>query len=250
MIKDNHQIIQWILYTIIDQINTNLTQYPSSITCEISSDDYYFIPCSYLLNTQGQQIINFSITKQIDIVKHLRIHFYKPIDHNTISLQQISIYGYYAYDQQMIIEQTSHPYQTLISTVYGKQILHNKNSNTSIITTVNDDDNIKLMYSLIKSSTININIIDNSHQISMILSDKYRSFNHYLQLIHLCLKNSLIKKKNFAYNYTWLLPSIAHHKPLLAMNYINKNETRIEYFKQLKICSLSVEFLNEILNNE
>ncbi|CAF4340376.1 unnamed protein product, partial [Rotaria sordida] len=44
--------------------------------------------------------------------------------------------------------------------------------------------------------------------------------------------------------------SIAHHKPLLAMNYINKNETRIEYFKQLKICSLSVEFLNEILNNE
>ncbi|CAF3691868.1 unnamed protein product [Rotaria sordida] len=84
----------------------------------------------------------------------------------------------------------------------------------------------------------------------MILSDKYRSFNHYLQLIHLCLKNSLIKKKNFAYNYTWLLPSIARHKPLLAMNYINKNETRIEYFKQLKICSLSVEFLNEILNNE
>ncbi|CAF1018105.1 unnamed protein product, partial [Rotaria sordida] len=50
--------------------------------------------------------------------------------------------------------------------------------------------------------------------------------------------------------YTWLLPSIARHKPLLAMNYINKNETRIEYFKQLKICSLSVEFLNEILNNE
>ncbi|CAF1551925.1 unnamed protein product [Rotaria sordida] len=71
----------------------------------------------------------------------------------------------------MIIEQTSHPYQTLISTVYGKQILHNKNSNTSIITTVNDDDNIKLMYSSIKSSTININIIDNSHQISMNISD-------------------------------------------------------------------------------
>ncbi|CAF1169978.1 unnamed protein product [Rotaria sordida] len=51
-------------------------------------------------------------------------------------------------------------------------------------------------------------------------------------------------------NYTWLLPSIAYYKPLLVMNYINKNETLIEDFKQLKICSLSVEFLNEILNNE
>ncbi|CAF4695546.1 unnamed protein product, partial [Rotaria sp. Silwood2] len=124
-------------YTIIDQLNTNSTQYPSSITCEISSDGYYFIPCAYLLNTQGQQIINLSITKQIDIVRQLRIHFYKPIDHDTIGLQQISIYGYYAYDQQTIIEQTSHPYQTLISTVYGKQILHSKNSNTSIVTTLN-----------------------------------------------------------------------------------------------------------------
>ncbi|CAF1073577.1 unnamed protein product [Rotaria sp. Silwood1] len=349
-------------YTIIDQLNTNLTQYPSSITCEISSDGYYFIPCAYLLNTQGQQIINLSITKQIDIVRQLRIHFYKPIDHDTIGLQQISIFGYYAYDQQMIIEQTSHPYQTLISTVYGKQILHSKNSNTSIITTLNDDD-IKLMYSSIKSSTTNTNIIDNSHHVSMILSDKYRSFNHYLQLIHLCLKNSsnlddnlfekflFILKEKFYYtnniifneififignhctdkqfdlfikylitynhfnilselnfnekninylinninqpvnnnnnnnqvindqmkqiinnilwkikednikldenlleylliNYSWLLPSIAHHKPLLVMNYINKNESFIEYFKQLKICSLSVEFLNEILIND
>ncbi|CAF4195743.1 unnamed protein product, partial [Rotaria sordida] len=52
-------------------------------------------------------------------------------------------------------------------------------------------------------------------------------------------------------NYSWLLPSIGHHKPLLVMNYINnKNDTFIEYFKQLKICSLSVEFLNEILINE
>ncbi|CAF2429417.1 unnamed protein product [Rotaria sp. Silwood2] len=176
-------------YTIMDQLNTNLTQYPSSITCEISSDGYYFIPCSYLLNTQGQQIINLLLTKQIDIVKQLRIHFYKPIDHDTIDLQQISIYGYYAYDQQMIIEQTSHPYQTLISTVYGKQILNNKNNlNTTIITTLNDDD-IKFMYSSIKSTTTNINSIDNTQQISKILSDKYRSFNHYLQLIHLCLKN-------------------------------------------------------------
>ena len=30
----------------------------------------------------------------------------------------------------------------------------------------------------------------------MILSDKYRSFNHYLQLIHSCLKNSLILNDN------------------------------------------------------
>ncbi|CAF1169961.1 unnamed protein product [Rotaria sordida] len=101
----------------MDQLNTNLTQYPSSITCEISSDGYYFIPCSYLLNTQGQQTINLSSTKPIDIVKQLRIHFYKPSDHDTIGLQQISIHGYHAYDQQMIIEQISHPYQTLISTV-------------------------------------------------------------------------------------------------------------------------------------
>ncbi|CAF3352613.1 unnamed protein product, partial [Rotaria sp. Silwood2] len=256
--------------------------------------------------------------------------------------------------------------------------------NTSIVTTLNDDD-IKLMYSSIKSLTTNTNIIDNSHQVSMILSDKYRSFNHYLQLIHLCLKNSFniddnlfekflfilkekfyhtndfifneifiyignhctnkqfdlfikylitynhfnilselnfnekninylinninqpinnnqlistdnqliinnnqivnnnnnnnqhqlindqmkqiinnilwkIKEDNFKFdenllehlliNYSWLLPSIAHHKPLLVMNYINKNESFIEYFKQLKICSLSVEFLNEILIND
>jgi len=67
------------------------------------------------------ECVNLSLTKPIDIVKQLRIHFYKPIDHDTIGLQQISIHGYYAYDQQMIIEQTSHPYQTLISTVYGKQ---------------------------------------------------------------------------------------------------------------------------------
>ena len=33
------------------------------------------------------------------------------------------------------------------------------------------------MYISIKSSKTNINIIDNSHQISMILSDKYPSFN-------------------------------------------------------------------------
>ncbi|CAF4214023.1 unnamed protein product, partial [Rotaria magnacalcarata] len=123
-------------YTIIDQLNTNLTQYPSSITCEISSDGYYFIPCAHLLNTQGQQIINLSLTKQIDVVRQLRIHFYKPMDHDTIGLQQISIYGYYAYDQQMIIEQTSHPYQTLISTVYGKQVINtSKSSNSPIVTT-------------------------------------------------------------------------------------------------------------------
>ncbi|CAF4597965.1 unnamed protein product, partial [Rotaria magnacalcarata] len=80
------------------------------------------------------------------------------------------------YDQQMIIEQTSHPYQTLISTVYGKQVINtSKSSNSPIVTTLNDDD-IKLMYSSIKSSTINSNSIDNSHQVSMILADKYRSF--------------------------------------------------------------------------
>ena len=55
------------------------------------------------------------------MVKQLRIHFYKPIDYDTTGLQQISIHGVYAYDQQMIIEQTSHPYQTWISTVYDKQ---------------------------------------------------------------------------------------------------------------------------------
>ncbi|CAF2055249.1 unnamed protein product [Rotaria magnacalcarata] len=342
-------------YTIIDQLNTNLTQYPSSITCEISSDGYYFIPCAHLLNTQGQQIINLSLTKQIDVVRQLRIHFYKPMDHDTIGLQQISIYGYYAYDQQMIIEQTSHPYQTLISTVYGKQVINtSKSSNSPIVTTLNDDD-IKLMYSSIKSSTINSNSIDNSHQVSMILADKYRSFNHYLQLIHLCLKNTIdlddnlfekflfiLKEKlfmtnNFIFNeififignhcmdkqfelflkyllnynhfnilselsfnetninylinntinneiinektkqtinnilwkikedhvtldenllahlltnFSWLLPAVAHHRPLLAMNYINKNDLLIEYFEQLKICSLSVEFLNEVIKNE
>ncbi|CAF1452774.1 unnamed protein product, partial [Rotaria sordida] len=47
---------------------------------------YYLIPCSYLINTQGQQIINLSLTKPIDIVKQLRIHFYKSIDHDTIGL--------------------------------------------------------------------------------------------------------------------------------------------------------------------
>ncbi|CAF3703991.1 unnamed protein product [Adineta steineri] len=339
-------------YTIIDHLNTNLSQCPSSITCEISSDGYYFIPCAYLLNTQGQQIINLSLTKQIDIVRQLRIHFSKPIDHDTIGLQQILIYGYYSYDQQMIIEQNSQPYQTLISTVYGKQITHNKiQTNSSIVTTLNDDD-FKLMYSSIKSSSMNTQSIDNSHQVSMILADKYRSFNHYLQLIHLCLKtplnisdnlfekflyflekkfllindwifneifiylgnhctnkqfeifikylinynhtkilselnfneininylinnlqNSLINQqiiRNIFWkikednidldenlleylmiNYIWLLPSIAHHKPLLVIkNYFHKIDSYIEYFKQLKICSLSVEFLNEILNNE
>ncbi|CAF1493076.1 unnamed protein product [Rotaria sp. Silwood1] len=99
-------------YIIMNQLNTNLTQYPSSIIGETSSDGYYLRPCGYLLNTQGQQIINLSLTKPFDIVKQLRIHFYKPTDHDTIGLQQISIQGSYTYDQQMFIEQTSHPYQT------------------------------------------------------------------------------------------------------------------------------------------
>ena len=341
--------------TMIDQqLNTNSSQYPSSITCEISSDGYYFIPSAHSLNTQGQQIINLSLTKQIDIVKHLRIHLYKPIDHDTIGLQQISVYGYYSYDQQMIIEQTSQPCPTLISTVYGKQILTNKNSNSSIITTLNDNE-FKLMHSSVKSSTMNTNLFDNSHQISMVLADKYRSFNHYLQLIHLCLKHStkmnnnlleqfllILKdqfslKNNFIFNeifimignschdqqfellmkylidynhlnilselnfnnpikinclfntinhrsitdemknivnnilwkakedqiyldenllknllisYSWLLPSVAHHQPSLILNYLNRSDSLIEYFKQLKLCSLSVEFLNEIIINE
>jgi hypothetical protein len=335
-------------YTIIDHLNTNLSQCPSSITCEISSDGYYFIPCAYLLNTQGQQIINLSITKQIDIVRQLRIHFSRPIDHDTIGLQQISIYGYYSYDQPMIIDQTNQSYQTLISTVYGKQIKH---SNSSIVTTLNDEE-FKLMYSSIKSSS---NHFDNSHQVSMILADKSRSFNHYLQLIHLCfqtefnLEDNLFEKflflleKNFClksdwifneifiylgnhcsdkqfeifikyllnYNHSkilselnfneikinyliknlnqleineqsqkiirnifwkikeenillnedlledlvmnssWLLPSIAHHKPLFILkNYFEKIDSLIEYFIQLKTCSLSVEFLNEILINK
>ncbi|CAF3919736.1 unnamed protein product [Rotaria sp. Silwood1] len=102
----------------MNQLNTNLTQYPSSIIGETSSDGYYLRPCGYLLNTQGQQIINLSLTKPFDIVKQLRIHFYKPTDHDTIGLQQISIQGSYTYDQQMFIEQTSHPYQILISTIY------------------------------------------------------------------------------------------------------------------------------------
>ena len=341
-------------YTIIDHLNSNLSQCPSSITCEISSDGYYFIPCAYALNTQGQQIINLSLTKQIDIVRQLRIHLTKPIDHDTIGLQQILIYGYYSYDQQMIIEQTSQPYQTLISTVYGKQIINNKSSNqSSIVTTLNNDE-IKLMYSSIKSSSGNTNLIDNSHQVSMILADKYRSFNHYLQLIHLCLKtpiklddylldkflyllekkfllkNDLIfneifiylinhssntqfekflrylihhnhykilseiqfNEKNISYlinqlnlliineemkqiiinilwkikqdhvhlnenlvgelmnNHSWLIPAIAHHQPKLVIQYFNHIPSVIEYFKQLKSCSLSVEFLNEILINE
>lgn len=340
-------------YTIIDHLNTNLSQCPSSITCEISSDGFYFIPCAYLLNTQGQQIINLSLTKQIDIVRQLRIHLSKPIDHDTIGLQQILIYGYYSYDQQMIIEQNCHSYQTLLSTVYGKQIQNNNKQ--SIVTTLNNDE-IKLMYSSIKSSTINSNLIDNSHQVSMLLADKYRSFNHYLQLIHLCLKNQinlnenlfkkflyllennfhlindsifneifilignyllneqfaifikyLIKYNHFKIlseinfntenkinylinnfnlliineqikqiiinilfkikqnnqiilqdnllefllnNYLWLLPVISYHKPLLSINYLSKFDRLDEYFQQLKICSLNVEFLNEILINE
>ena len=340
-------------YTIIDHLNTNLSQCPSSITCEISSDGYYFIPCAYLLNTQGQQMINLSLTKQIDIVRQLRIHLYKPIDHDTIGLQQILVHGYYAYDQQMIIEQHSHPYQTLISTVYGKQITHSKSTHHSIVTTLNNDE-IKLMHSSIKSSLNSSNSIDNSHQVSMILADKYRSFNHYLQLIHLCLRsqisidenlfskflfilekkfflsNDLIFNEIFIYlgnhcpneqfqiyikhlidhqhlkilselkfnqikitylmnninsltdrsmqqiiinilwkikeeeninldenllehlleNYSWLLPSVAHHRPALIVKSFEKIDSLIEYFQQLKICSISVEFLNEILNNQ
>ncbi|CAF1058543.1 unnamed protein product [Adineta ricciae] len=339
-------------YTIIDHLHTNLSQCPSSITCEISSDGYYFIPCAYLLNTQGQQVINLSITKQIDIVRQLRIHFSKPIDHDTIGLQQLLIYGYYSYDQQAIIEQTSQPYQTLISTVYGRQITLSKpSSNSSIVTTLNDED-IKVMHSSIKPSSLNTNSIDNSHQVSMILADKYRSLNHYLQLIHLCLKTPMkisdelfqkilyllekklllnsdwifneifiylgqqctndqfeklveylmtynhwqilselnfnetkinylinhlkhssinqqvvqnifwkIKDENFVLsdqtiehlmsNYPWLLPAIAHHKPLLVIkNYFNQIDSYVEYFKQLKLASTSVEFLNEILMND
>ena len=343
-------------YTIIDHLNTNLSQCPSAITCEISSDGYYFFPCPYLLNTQGQQIINLSLTKQIDVVRQLRIHFYKPIDHDTIGLQQILAYGYYAYDQQTIIEQNSHSYQTLIPTVYGKQITtHHKTSTpSSIITTLNNDE-IKLMYSSIKpSSTSSSNSLDNSHQVSMILADQYRSFNHYLQLIHLCLQTSieldeeLFKKflfilekqilvkndlifneifirignqcsdkqfeiflkyliqsnhgkilsevnfnenriqiliqqidliqndefkdifRNILWkireyqkiilndqllgyllnNYSWLLSSIAHQKPLLIIDYLNQISSPIEYFEQLKICSMNVEFLNEILTNK
>ena len=340
-------------YTIIDHLNTNLSQCPSSITCEISSDGYYFIPCAYLLNTQGQQMINLSLTKQIDIVRQLRIHLYKPIDHDTIGLQQILVHGYYAYDQQMIIEQNSHPYQTLISTVYGKQVTHSRSTYHSIVTTLNDEE-IKLMHSSIKSSTNHSNLIDNSHQVSMILADKYRSFNHYLQLIHLCLRSqieideklfeqflSILEKKfilsndlifneifislgnhcteqqfpifikyllnhqhrqilselsfdrskissllthihsltdpsmrqiiinilwklkeeekinldaqllgELMKNYSWLFPSVAHHKPSLIIEYFEKISSLIEYFEQLKVCSISVEFLNEILINQ
>ena len=345
-------------YTIIDHLNSNLSQCPSSITCEVSSDGYYFVPCGYLLNTQGQQIINLSITKQIDIVRQLRLHLYKPIDHDTIGLQQILIYGYCSYDQQMLIDQTCQPYQTLISTVYGKQISASKSSPSSIVTTLNDEE-IKLMYSSMKSSSNSSQAIDNSHQVSMLLADQYRSFNHYLQLIHFCLKNqtvinesllerflSVLKTKCLASNdlirneifilignscsdeqfrslvkyflddnqvtilselhltstkiqclfahltetsdewiwtdsmkqilkhllwkskeedrdghldeklfrslikqQPWLLPSIAHHRPSLVMEHFDRIESFVDFFDQLKSCSISVRFLDEILGN-
>ncbi|CAF1366021.1 unnamed protein product, partial [Rotaria sordida] len=246
----------------------------SSITCEISSDGYYFISCSYLLNTQGQQIINLSLTKQIDIVKQLHIHFYKPIDHDTIGLQQISIYGYYAYDQQMIIEQTSHPYQTfnincLCNRCTDKQfdlfikylITYN---HFNILSELNFNE--KNIHYLIN----NMNQLFNNN--NQLINDQMKQIiNHIFWKIkenHIKLDENLLEY--LLKNYTWLLPSIVHHKPILVMNYtglnediqffvwcvtfgppcINKNETFIEYFKQLKICSLSVEFLNEILIND
>ena len=344
-------------YPMIDHLSTSLSQSPASITCEVSSDGFYFVPCAYLLNTQGQSVINLSITKQIDIVRQLRIHMHKPMDHETIGLQQILIYGYYSYDQQSLIEQNCQPYQTLVSTVYGKQFIMNKVAHPTIVTPLNADET-KLMYSSIKSSTNNANTIDNSHQVSLILADQYRSFNHYLQLIHFCLKHQieindtlldkclfLLEKQSLLKNellvneifiamgnscsatqfqslirslikydhtkilselhfdqtklgylltyltentedpitddsmkqtiihilwkieeqdrtidehlfaslmkkYVWLLPSIAHHRPLLVIHYLDEISSLNDYFARLKSCAISVQFLDRLLTSE
>ncbi|CAF4390574.1 unnamed protein product, partial [Adineta steineri] len=52
---------------------------------------------------------------------------------------------------------------------------------------------------------MNTQSIDNSHQVSMILADKYRSFNHYLQLIHLCLKTPLNISDNLFEKFLYFL---------------------------------------------
>ncbi|CAF1088675.1 unnamed protein product [Rotaria sordida] len=120
-------------YKLLDLLVKNLILYSNYLTnqTQILSIQRIYDQRQSLNNRMNIGSINLSSQ-----------YFSKPIDHHTIDLQQISVYSYYAYDQQMIIEQT---------------------------------------------------IID----------------------------------------------------------YINNNNyTFIEYFKQLKICSLSVEFLNEILINE
>ncbi|CAF4176264.1 unnamed protein product, partial [Rotaria sordida] len=120
-------------YKLLDLLVKNLILYSNYLTnqTQILSIQRIYDQRQSLNNRMNIGSINLSSQ-----------YFSKPIDHHTIDLQQISVYSYYAYDQQMIIEQT-------------------------------------------------------------------------------------------------------------IINYINNNNyTFIEYFKQLKICSLSVEFLNEILINE
>ncbi|CAF1252689.1 unnamed protein product, partial [Didymodactylos carnosus] len=171
----------------------NNSQSPSAVSVEISKDGYYFVPCGVPLLTYGLQTIDISLT-QPEIVKKVRLNLYKPYDQDTIGLQQISCYGYCAYDQQSLIQQCL-SYPTLTSTVYGVSQPHSnkqKSSKSSVITPTwsSYDTESKMIYSsFIKASQQQRqqSQIDNSSIQTMCTSDELRSCLNWLKLLHVCI---------------------------------------------------------------
>ncbi|CAF3787062.1 unnamed protein product [Rotaria sordida] len=90
-------------YKLLDLLVKNLILYSNYLTnqTQILSIQRIYDQRQSLNNRMNIGSINLSSQ-----------YFSKPIDHHTIDLQQISVYSYYAYDQQMIIEQTSHSVST------------------------------------------------------------------------------------------------------------------------------------------